>query len=150
MWDYPRPPRLETTPRRIRVLFAGVTVADSSRCLRILETSHPPTYYIPPQDVRMDLLRPTDRRSFCEFKGSARYWSLRVGDREARDCAWSYPRPTPGYEALRDHLAFFANRVDECRVDDERARPQPGGFYGGWVTAELDGPFKGDPGTEGW
>jgi uncharacterized protein (DUF427 family) len=150
VWDYPRPPRLEPTSRRIRVVFAGLTVADSSRCLRILETSHPPTYYIPPEDVRQDLLRPTDRRSFCEFKGLAHYSSLRVGDQVARDCAWSYPKPTPGYEALRGHLAFFANRVDECWVDDERARPQPGGFYGGWVTAELGGPFKGDPGTEGW
>jgi uncharacterized protein (DUF427 family) len=150
VWDYPRPPRLEPTPRRIRVVFAGVTVADSSRGLRILETSHPPTYYIPPEDVRLDLLKSTDRRSFCEFKGTARYQSLRVGDRVAEDCAWSYPNPTPGYEALRDHLAFFADRVDECWVDHERARAQAGGFYGGWITSDLDGPFKGEPGTQGW
>lgn len=150
VWDYPRPPRLEPTSRRIRVVFAGVTVADSSRCLRILETSHPPTYYIPPRDVRLDLLEATDRRTFCEFKGTARYQSPRVGGRVAEDCAWSYPTPTQGYEALRDHLAFFAHRVDECWVDDERARPQAGAFYGGWITSDLDGPFKGEPGTQGW
>ena len=150
VWDYPRPPRLEPTPRRIRVVFEGVTVADSSRCLRILETSHPPTYYIPPEDVRLDLLEPEGRRSFCEFKGTARYRSLRVGERVAEECAWFYPTPTAEYAALRGHLAFFANRVDECWVDDERARPQAGGFYGGWITADLVGPFKGDPGTEGW
>jgi uncharacterized protein (DUF427 family) len=150
VWDYPRPPRLEPTTRRIRVVFAGTTVADSTRCLRILETSHPPTYYVPPEDVRLDLLEETGRRSFCEFKGTARYRSLRVGDRVTADCAWVYPRPAPGFEALRDHLAFFANRVDECWVDDERARPQPGVFYGGWITSDLVGPFKGEPGTAGW
>jgi len=150
VWSYPRPPRLEPTPRRIRVVFAGVTVADSSRAMRVLETSHPPTYYIPPEDVRLDLLEATGRRSFCEFKGPARYSSLRVGTRVAENCAWAYPEPTPAYEALRDHLAFFAGRVDECWVDDEQARAQPGGFYGGWITSDLDGPFKGDPGTEGW
>jgi uncharacterized protein (DUF427 family) len=150
VWDYPRPPRLEPTTRRIRVVFAGVTVADSTRCLRILETSHPPTYYIPPEDVRTDLLEPTGRRTVCEFKGQARYASLRVGTRVAEDCAWAYPAPARGYEALRDHLAFFPDRVDECWVDEERARPQAGGFYGGWITSDLDGPFKGEPGTGGW
>ena len=150
VWSYPRPPRLEPTPRRIRVVFAGVTVADSSRAMRVLETSHPPTYYIPPGDVRLDLLETTGRRSFCEFKGTPSYSSLRIGERVAEHCAWAYPEPAPPYEALRDHLAFFANLVDECWVDEERARAQPGGFYGGWITSDLDGPFKGDPGTEGW
>jgi uncharacterized protein (DUF427 family) len=150
VWDYPRPPRLEPTPRRIRVVFAGVTVADTRRALRVLETSHPPTYYLPPDEVRMDLLAVTGRHSFCEYKGAARYYSLRVGDRVARDCAWAYPDPAPDYASLKDHLAFFAGRVDECWVDDERAEPQPGGFYGGWITSNLVGPFKGAPGTEGW
>jgi uncharacterized protein (DUF427 family) len=150
VWSYPRPPRLEATSRRIRVVFAGVTVADSSRALRILETSHPPTYYIPPEDVRRDLLETTGRRSFCEFKGAASYFSLRLGERAAEDCAWTYRAPAPAFEALRGHLAFFADRVDECWVDDEQARAQPGGFYGGWITSDLDGPFKGDPGTGGW
>lgn len=150
VWDFPRPPRLEPTPRRIRVVFAGVTVVDTSRALRVLETSHPPTYYVPREDARMDLLEPTPRRSFCEFKGTAHYLTLRVADRVAEDCAWSYSDPMAGFEGLKDHLAFYPGRVDECLVDDEPAKPQPGGFYGGWVTADLRGPFKGDPGTEGW
>jgi uncharacterized protein (DUF427 family) len=100
--------------------------------------------------VRLDLLEPTGRRTFCEFKGTARYHTLRVGERVAEDCVWSYSAPTPGYEALRDHLAFFAHLVDQCWVDDERVRAQAGSFYGGWITSDLDGPFKGEPGTEGW
>jgi uncharacterized protein (DUF427 family) len=150
VWDYPRPPRLEPTPRRIRVVFAGLAVADSTRALRLLETSHPPTYYIPPQDVRLDLLTPTTRRSFCEWKGAARYFTLRVADAVAVDCAWAYPDPSPAYAALRDHLAFYAAPMQACYVGDELATPQPGGFYGGWVTSELEGPFKGARGTEGW
>ena len=150
VWDYPRPPRLEPVGRRVRVVFAGQTVADSSRALRVLETSHPPTYYIPPQDVRGDLLERSARRSFCEFKGEAHYVSLRVGGRVSLDCGWTYPDPTPGFRPLKDHVAFYAGRVDECWVEDERARPQPGGFYGGWVTSDLEGPFKGEPGPEGW
>ena len=150
VWDYPRPPRLEPVGRRVRVVFAGQTVADSICALRVLETSHPPTYYIPPQDVRADLLERSARRSFCEFKGEARYVSLRVGGRVSLDCGWTYPDPAPGFRPLKDHVAFYAGRVDECWVGDERAQPQPGGFYGGWVTSDLEGPFKGEPGTEGW
>lgn len=150
VWDYPRPPRLEPTPRRIRVIFAGTTIADSSRALRLLETSHPPTYYIPPEDVRMDLLERTDHRSFCEFKGMAVYFSLAAGGRQSVNCAWAYPEPVSAYGALLDHLAFFAGLVDECWVDDERAAAQPGGFYGGWITSDLEGPFKGAAGTAGW
>jgi uncharacterized protein (DUF427 family) len=150
VWDYPRPPRLEPSDRRIRVVAAGVAIADTRRALRILETSHPPTYYLPPNDVRVDLLRPSERSSFCEFKGCALYYDLLIDDELIENCAWTYPEPMPRYAALVDHLAFFAGLVDECWVDDERARPQPGGFYGGWITSDLDGPFKGDPGTSGW
>jgi uncharacterized protein (DUF427 family) len=150
VWDFPRPPRLESTARRIRVVFGGVTIADTTRALRVLETSHPPTYYVPPEDARMDLLEPTARRTFCEFKGAAHYLTLRVGDRTAPDCAWSYSDPTASFRPLKDHLAFYPGRVDACLVDEERAKPQPGGFYGGWVTTDLRGPFKGEPGTEGW
>jgi uncharacterized protein (DUF427 family) len=132
------------------VIFGGVAVADSKRALRILETSHPPTYYVPPEDVRMDLLEPTGRRSFCEFKGQARYFTVRVGERTAENAAWSYPDPVPAYVDLRDHVAFFVAKMDECWVGQERARPQAGGFYGGWITSDLEGPFKGQPGTEGW
>ena len=150
VWDYPRPPRLEPVGRRVRVAFAGQTVADSSCALRVLETSHPPTYYIPPEDVRADLLERSARRGFCEFKGEAHYVSLRAGGCVSTDCGWTYPDPTPGFRSLKDHVAFYAGRVDECWVGDERVRPQPGGFYGGWVTSDLEGPFKGEPGTEGW
>ena len=145
VWDYPRPPRLEPTSRRIRVVFAGVTVADSTRALRILETSHPPTYYLPPEDVRMDLMEATGRRSLCEYKGSARYYSLRVGETRGRGLCLGLSASRAGLRGLRDHVAFFAALMDECWVGDEQVRPQPGGFYGGWITSDLDGPFKGDP-----
>lgn len=151
VWDYPRPPRVEAVNRRLRVLFNGVTIADTSRGFRILETSHPPVYYLPPKDVRLDLLTAApDYHTFCEFKGIASYWDLRVGDRSADKAAWSYSEPSPGFEALRDHLGFYASRVDACFVDDEQALPQGGKFYGGWITSEIVGPFKGGTGTFGW
>jgi uncharacterized protein (DUF427 family) len=150
VWDYPRPPRVEADHRRIRVRHAGVDVADSRRALRVLETAGPPCFYLPPQDVRRDLLEPSPETTFCEWKGLARYWSLGIGDRRVVDAAWSYPDPEPAYERLRDHLAFFPGRVDECFVGLERARPQPGSYYGGWVTPEIVGPFKGEPGSESW
>lgn len=150
VWDYPRPPRLERVPEPVRVEFAGVEVARSERALRVCETASPPAYYLPPQDVRRDLLEPAAGRSFCEWKGAARYWTLRAGGRASEKAAWSYPEPEPEFAALRDHLAFFAGRVDACFVGDERVTPQPGGFYGGWVTSRVVGPFKGEPGTEGW
>ena len=147
VWDYPRPPRLEPTSRRIRIVHAGHTLADTTQALRILETSHPPVYYLPPAQVRRDLLRRSaSRGSFCEFKGVATYWNL---DPTA-DVAWSYEHPTGAYATLGGHLAFYASRVDECWVDDERVVPQQGDFYGGWITADLRGPFKGAPGTRGW
>jgi uncharacterized protein (DUF427 family) len=150
VWDYPRPPRLEPSPRHVRVVFAGVEVAGSRRAWRVLETSHPPSWYLPPEDVRTELLRPSPRRTWCEWKGQARYFSLVVAGREAKDAAWSYPDPSPGFEPLRDHLAFYPARVDACYVEGEQVRPQAGGFYGGWVTSDLVGPFKGEPGSEGW
>ena len=156
VWDYPRPPRLERTTRRLRVVHAGQVIADSAEAWRILETSHPPVYYIPPADIAMEFLRVSARRSsFCEFKGSATYWSIdlrKVNTAAAivADAAWSYVDPTSAYEGLRDHLAFYASRVDECTVDGERVQAQPGDFYGGWITSHIQGPFKGAPGTLGW
>jgi len=150
VWDYPRPPRLEGTTRHIRVLFNGATIADTRRALRILETSHPPVYYIPPEDVRMDLLVQSSRHTYCEFKGEASYWDLTVGGNVARDAAWSYRHPNPKYAALRGHLAFYAGRAGECFVDGEKAEPQAGEFYGGWITSDIRGPFKGGPGTHDW
>src|SRR5664279_3177114 len=150
VWDYPRPPKAEATTKRIRVEFAGELVADSVRAIRILETSHPPVYYILRADVREDLLLPSARRSFCEFKGLASYWSLGLGDKFTTEAAWSYESPSPDYDAIRGHLAFYASRVDACYVDEERVQAQPGEFYGGWVTSDIIGPFKGRPGSETW
>lgn len=150
VWDYPRPPRLEPTDAHVRVEFAGATVADSRRAIRVLETSQPPAFYIPPEDVDLELLVPTPTRTFCEWKGHAVHHTLRVGDREAIDAAWSYPSPTPAFEPIRDHLAFYPQRVDACYVDDERVEPNDGSFYGGWITSRVVGPFKGGPGTAHW
>ncbi len=150
VWDYPRPPRLERCAQRLRVEFNGVTVAESINAWRLLETSHPPAYYIPQSDIKMDFLRRNASRSFCEFKGAAQYWDLEAGGRTSPSCAWSYPSPSPAYAELRDHLAFYASRVDACYVGEERVQAQPGDFYGGWITANLIGPFKGVPGSRGW
>ena len=151
VWDYPRPPALATCSRRVRVELAGATLADSTRALRVLETSHPPTIYIPPEDVRGECLETSRvRPTVCEFKGAARYLDAVVGGRRVRAVAWTYPEPARGYEALRDHVAFFPGRVDAAWLDDEQVRAQDGDFYGGWITGELIGPFKGAPGTRGW
>ncbi|MBA2373866.1 MAG: DUF427 domain-containing protein [Chloroflexi bacterium] len=150
VWDYPRPPRVEPVPERIRVIADGMTVADSTRALRVLETAGAPVYYVPPADVRMDLLERTEHASVCEFKGLATYHTLVLPDRTIPNAAWSYPRPAAGFEQIRDHLAFYVWRVDEAWVGDELATAQPGRFYGGWVTSRIVGPFKGGPGTAGW
>lgn len=150
VWDYPRPPRVEPTARRVRVEFAGEVIADSTRAWRVLETSHPPVYYIPLEDVRAEYLRAGRRHTWCEFKGEASYYDLVAGGREVRDAAWYYADPALGYEAIRGHVAFYPGRVDAAFVDDERVQPQAGDFYGGWVTADVEGPFKGGPGTAGW
>jgi uncharacterized protein (DUF427 family) len=150
VWDYPRPPRIERSARRVRVLLGEVVLADSTGAWRVLETSHPPTYYLPPDDVRCDLLTPAPQRgSWCEWKGQASYWDARAGELVVEAGAWSYPHPTPGFAALAGAVAFYPARF-ACFLDDERVAPQPGGFYGGWVTTDLVGPFKGGPGTSGW
>ncbi|MEM8598559.1 MAG: DUF427 domain-containing protein [Bacteroidota bacterium] len=151
MWTYPRPPRLEPTPKLIRIVHSGLEVARTTRALRLLETSHPPTYYLPPEDVRLDVLRPTTKTSGCEWKGRATYFDLVLPDGSAlSEIAWAYPSPVPRYAALQDHVAFYAAPLDGCFVDGERVTPQPGGFYGGWITSDLAGPFKGVPGSWGW
>ena len=151
VWDYPRPPRVEAVTERIRVVVGGTDIASSARALRVLETAGAPVYYVPPEDVRVDLLAPTDRRTACEWKGTATYWTIVVpGGRTIPNAAWSYERPLPGFEAIAGHVAFYAWAVDEAWVGDERATPQPGHFYGGWVTSKVVGPFKGEPGTFGW
>jgi uncharacterized protein (DUF427 family) len=150
VWDYPRPPRLEDATKQVRVIFNGVTVAESRRAKRVLETSSPPVYYIPPEDVRMDLLSPAPRTTFCEWKGAASYYTLTVNGKTAERAAWYYPRPSAPYAAIKEHIAFYPGKMDACYVDGERVTPQPGDYYGGWITSEIVGPFKGDPGTLDW
>lgn len=151
VWDYPRPPRLEPSSRQIRVVHQGIVIASTSRALRMLETSHPPTYYLPPEDVRMDLLEAASRSSVCEWKGQASYWNVKLpGAAAVPQAAWSYANPRAKYAALKDHVAFYASRVDACFVDEEQVAAQPGDFYGGWITSEITGPFKGIPGSFGW
>jgi len=134
----------------VRVVFAGTTVADSARALRVLETSHPPTLYVPRADVVAGALREAPGTTVCEFKGRASYFDVAVGDAVAHRAAWTYRAPAPRYAALRDHVAFYPGRVDACFLDEERVQPQEGDFYGGWITADLEGPFKGGAGTRGW
>jgi uncharacterized protein (DUF427 family) len=151
VWDYPRPPRVEPCERHVRIEHAGQAIADSGRALRVLETSSPPTIYVPAADVRTDLLTEVEgKHTLCEWKGHARYFHLEVDGDRAESAAWHYPEPREGYEQLREHIAFYAGRVDACFLDDERVRPQGGSFYGGWITDEIEGPFKGEPGSEGW
>jgi len=148
--EYPRPPRLERSTRRVRVLLGGATIADTTEAWRVLETFHPPSWYIPAEAFVPGTLLPVAGSSFCEWKGSARYFDLAAGGRRAERAAWSYPDPTPAFAAIAGHVALYAGRVDACFVDDERVVPQPGPFYGGWITGDVAGPFKGASGTERW
>lgn len=150
VWDYPRPPRLEAVTKRIQVIFKGVRIADSNNAYRVLETSHPPVYYIPPEDIAMNYLQAASGSSHCEWKGKASYFDVVVDGEAARRSAWAYEKPTPDFASIKDHLAFYAAVMDACLVDGEKARPQPGDFYGGWITSDIVGPFKGEPGSWGW
>jgi uncharacterized protein (DUF427 family) len=156
VWDYPRPPALELTTQLVQVEFGGVVIAETRRAQRVLETSHPPVYYIPPEDVRLEHCQPIARSSFCEWKGVAAYFGLSVSDSSASGvrsieiAAWYYPDPTPRFESIRHYVAFYPSQMDACYVDGEKVQSQPGDFYGGWITQNIVGPFKGDPGTWGW
>ena len=150
VWAYPRPPALDPSTEHVVVTFAGTTLAESRRAIRVLETSHAPVYYLPPEDVRLELLQPTQRRTVCEFKGSAAYADAVVGGRRSADACWWYPSPTPRFASIAGWIAFYPSRVDRITVDDEVVRPVGGDFYGSWVTARVAGPFKGGPGTQGW
>lgn len=149
VWDYPRPPAIVVDQRRVEVRLGDLVIADSRQGYRILETASPPTFYIPPDSVHTELLEPCAGRSVCEWKGVARYWALKIPRRSSQPIGWSYPRPTPPFEGIASYFSFYPARV-ECFVDGERVSPQPGGFYGGWVTSEIVGPFKGQPGTGQW
>jgi uncharacterized protein (DUF427 family) len=151
VWEYPRPPAVEPCERPVRLELDGVSLADSSCALRVLETSHPPTIYVPLGDIRTDLLRPANvRTTWCEFKGTARYLDAVVGTRTVRSIGWTYDVPSRGFEALRAHIAFYPGRADVAWLGDEQVHAQEGDFYGGWITADLVGPFKGGVGTRGW
>jgi uncharacterized protein (DUF427 family) len=150
--DYPRPPRVEESRKHVQVVFGGVVIAESRRAQRVLETSHPPVYYLPPEDVRLAeyfTLSPS-RTTCCEWKGLAAYYTIRVGDCTAPDAAWTYPDPTTAFQAIRGYIAVYPGRMEACYVEGERVRAQPGDFYGGWITRDIVGPFKGAAGTMGW
>lgn len=149
VWDYPRPPRVEAVTDRVRIEFGGRTVVDTVHAVRVLETSHPPVYYVPRDAVTAELLA-APGASFCEFKGAARYLSLQVGDRLADSAVWYYPSPSPGYESLVGRVAIYPGRMERCEVAGETVVAQQGDFYGGWITSKVVGPFKGAPGTRGW
>lgn len=150
MWDYPRPPRLEPFAGSITVELGGQTVASTERAWRVLETSHPPTYYLPPGCFLEGSLRPAAGSSWCEWKGQASYFDLVSPAAVATRAAWTYPAPTPAFIQLTGAVAVMASLVDRCTVDGEDVIPQPGGFYGGWITSRVAGPFKGVPGSAGW
>jgi uncharacterized protein (DUF427 family) len=150
VWDYPRPPRIEPSKSLVVVEFAGETIAETRQALRVLETSHPPTYYIPAQDLRGEFLVASELHTFCEFKGTASYWTLMVGECLSEEAGWYYPKPTHGYRELKNYVCFYPSRVEACYVEGERVKAQVGDFYGGWITSDIVGPFKGGPGTVGW
>lgn len=150
VWDYPRPPAVEPCDHHVTVSFGGEIVAESRRPVRVLETSQPPAYYLPPDEVRMDLLVAGTHRTFCEWKGAATYWTVQANGRVAENAAWSYPAPTGRFEPIRDHIAFYPQFMDECTVDGEVVDANDGSFYGGWITSWVVGPFKGGAGTQGW
>ncbi|MFP5253327.1 MAG: DUF427 domain-containing protein [Actinomycetes bacterium] len=150
VWDYPRPPRVEPSDELVEVVLGGVVIASTRASYRVLETSHPPPYYLPREAFAEGTVRPAEGSSYCEWKGAASYFDLVAGTTVAARASWAYPEPTRGFEAIAGHLAVYPALVDRCTVDGEVVQPQPGGFYGGWITSRVTGPFKGGPGTRGW
>jgi uncharacterized protein (DUF427 family) len=150
VWDYPRPPRLEKIDAELKVVFNGITVAETNRAYRVLETSHPPVYYFRPEDVKMQYFRTSKKSSYCEWKGKAKYLSVTVGGRTADNCAWYYPSPVKEFEDIKNFLAFYPQMMDACYVNGEQVISQDGDFYGGWITSNIIGPIKGAPGTLSW
>lgn len=150
VWDYPRPPRLEPTSKHLQVIFNQEIIADTHQGQRVLETSHPPVYYFPPEDVKLNYLERSPRQTYCEWKGQGAYYHIRVGSQKISDAAWFYPHPTPRFQAIQGYIAFYPSLMDACYVEGCLVTPQPGNFYGGWITPEIVGPFKGEPGSWGW
>jgi uncharacterized protein (DUF427 family) len=149
VWDYPRPPKVVADCRRVVIRFGDTRLAETISAYRVLETAGPPTFYVSPRDVRVDLLQPFPGVSVCEWKGTAQYWSLKTSEPAQESVAWSYPSARLPYEIISGYFSFYPGRV-ECFVDEQRVRPQPGYFYGGWITDEIVGPWKGESGTERW
>lgn len=150
VWDYPRPPKVEEVSKRIRIIFNSELIVDTRRAKRLLETSHPPNYYIPLADIKTIYLIPSLYSTYCEWKGQASYYTVQVGNRQAENAAWYYPEISSEYEELRQHVGFYPGPMDACYIDDEQVEPQAGNFYAGWITRDIVGPFKGDVGTWGW
>ncbi len=150
VWDYPRPPKLESCGKHLRIVFNGEIILDTNRSFRILDTSHPPTYYIPMDAFKVGVLIPVSGSSFCEWKGEAIYYDIRVGDKTAFRAAWGYLNPNNAYPQLKNTISVYAYHMDACYVGDEKVQAQEGDFYGGWITSDIVGPFKGAPGTWGW
>ena len=150
VWDYPRPPKVEESSDHIQVRFNDVLIVDTHRAKRVLETSHPPVYYLPPEDIKMEYFIPTSHNSYCEFKGTASYYTIKVGEKTVSNGAWYYRKPSRGYEDLTNYIALYPSKMDACYVNDEQVQAQESDFYGGWITSRVVGPFKGGPGTYGW
>ncbi|NMG08348.1 DUF427 domain-containing protein [Brasilonema sp. UFV-L1] len=150
VWDYPRPARLEDSNKSIRVICNGIVLAQTSKPKRVIETSHPPVYYIPSEDIKLEHLIETPKKTWCEWKGRCQYYDVSVGDKYINHAAWRYFEPTPGFVSIQEYYAFYPSLMDACYVNDQLVTPQPGDFYGGWITSDIVGPFKGSPGTMGW
>lgn len=150
VWDYPRPPRIEAVEKTVTVIFNETIIAESNQSNRVLETSHPPVYYISREDIQMEFLADATGVTYCEWKGRAKYFHVEVDKQTAEKAAWCYPEPTGKFEKIRNDIAFYAEAMDACYVGDEQVQPQHGNFYGGWITSKIVGPFKGGPGTMGW
>ena len=150
VWDYPRPPKLERANKHLKIVFGGEIIAETNRAFRVLETSHPPVYYFPPEDVKTEFLAAAAGASFCEWKGRAGYYDLQFGERTVRSAAWFYANPTKSFAEIKNYIAFYPSKMDACYVNDELVKTQEGDFYGGWITKDIVGPFKGGAGTWGW
>ncbi|MBO1046801.1 MAG: DUF427 domain-containing protein [Dolichospermum sp. DEX182a] len=150
VWDYPRPAILEDTNKHLKIIFNGIVLAETTKGKRVLETSHPPGYYIPGEDIKIEYLIATSRKSYCEWKGICEYYDISVGDKYIHNAAWKYIQPTPNFQSIQEYYSFYASLMDACYVNDELVKAQTGDFYGGWITTDIVGPFKGEPGTMWW
>ena len=150
VWNYPRPARLEDTNKSIRIIVNSIVLAETTKAKRVIETSHPPSYYIPSEDIKLEYFIETPKKTWCEWKGKCQYYDISIADKYINNAAWRYIEPTPDFVTIQEYYAFYPSLMDACYVNDELVKSQPGDFYGGWITADIVGPFKGSPGTMGW